>query len=94
MHRNTFMYAAGIDSNDTEEASLVCLEFAASLFERIDEFNQHCKFKYTLRSGMHIGPVVSGVIGRSMPLYDILGMTANKASRIETSGLNGFIQVK
>jgi class 3 adenylate cyclase len=46
-----------------------------------------------LRMGMETGPVVAGVIGRSKFAFDIWGMTVNVASRMETTGLPGFIQV-
>ncbi|MEF2550255.1 adenylate/guanylate cyclase domain-containing protein [Aurantimonas sp. A2-1-M11] len=46
-----------------------------------------------LRVGIHTGPVVAGVIGRKRFVYDIWGHTVNVASRLESLGLPGRIQI-
>lgn len=46
-----------------------------------------------LRMGLHVGPVVAGVIGAKKFAYDLWGNTVNIASRMEAQGLPNAIQV-
>ena len=49
---------------------------------------------FLYHSGLHVGPVVSGVIGAKKPLFDIWGDTVNFASRMDSTGVNGKVQVR
>ena len=46
-----------------------------------------------LRIGVAVGPLVCGVIGATKPVFDIWGDTVNEASRMDSTGLLGHIQV-
>ena len=49
--------------------------------------------KLAIRIGIHTGPVCAGVIGESKFIFDVWGDTVNMASRMESHGAAGRIQV-
>jgi class 3 adenylate cyclase len=54
---------------------------------------QRLRLGLQLRIGLASGPVIAGVIGRHKFIYDLWGDTVNLASRMESAGLPGQIQV-
>lgn len=48
---------------------------------------------WELRIGIHCGPVIAGVIGEKKFAYDIWGDAVNTASRLESSGATGEINI-
>ena len=46
-----------------------------------------------LRIGIHVGPLVAGVVGRKKYAYDIWGTTVNTASRMESNGEEGLVNI-
>ncbi|MBX3224868.1 MAG: hypothetical protein KF795_30410 [Labilithrix sp.] len=89
---DAYMVAGGVPARRSDHAAAVC-EMAlrmrdelAALAERMDE-------PVAVRIGIHTGPVVAGVIGKKKFIYDVWGDTVNTASRMESHGVPGAIQV-
>jgi adenylate cyclase len=63
----------------------------------IDQYNKKRIEKgfdvWDIRIGIHVGPLVAGVVGRNKYAYDIWGSTVNIASRMESSGFPGMINI-
>nr|XP_015210402.1 PREDICTED: adenylate cyclase type 8 isoform X2 [Lepisosteus oculatus] len=68
-------------------------DFTIALNESIQEINKHSFNNFELRIGIAHGSVVAGVIGAKKPQYDIWGKTVNLASRMDSTGISGKIQV-
>ena len=63
------------------------------MLRTIGNINRKRANRFQLRIGIHSGPVVAGVIGRSKFSYDLWGDTVNVTSRMEAEGVPGWIQV-
>jgi class 3 adenylate cyclase len=66
---------------------------ALAMGELVQRFNTERGLQFALRIGMHCGPAIAGVIGQRRFLYDVWGDAVNLASRMESSGEAGRIQI-
>ncbi|XP_040564772.1 adenylate cyclase type 9 isoform X2 [Lepeophtheirus salmonis] len=70
------------------------MEFVFELQQSIYEFNQSLiEFDLILRVGFNFGDVTAGVIGTTKLFFDIWGDAVNIASRMESTGVEGRVQV-
>ncbi|KAG6458405.1 hypothetical protein O3G_MSEX010838 [Manduca sexta] len=96
--RATYMAASGLNpknvsSDDDCDHLCALVDYAFAMREALEEINKHSFNKFKLRVGISCGPLVGGVIGALKPVYDIWGNTVNEASRMESTGEMGMIQV-
>ncbi|VDN36288.1 unnamed protein product, partial [Gongylonema pulchrum] len=90
----TYMAASGLFGEVTDNSHVVAVtRFAIRLLALIQYINEHSFNSFNLRIGINVGPVVAGVIGVKKPHYDIWGNSVNVASRMDSSGVAGRIQV-
>ncbi|KAL0901728.1 hypothetical protein ABMA27_006907 [Loxostege sticticalis] len=72
------------------------VEFAAAMMMQLQNFNRGSFQSFeglNLRIGISHGKVAAGVVGSLKPLYDIWGHAVNMASRMDSTGETGKIQV-
>ena len=89
---DSYMAVSGLRKSDPRHAENA-VRMALATIEEIRDFNQVNKFDLNVRVGVHSGPVIGGVIGESRFMYDMWGDTVNVASRMESLGLPGKVQI-
>jgi adenylate cyclase len=89
---DAYMLVSGVPvmRNDHAEA---CANAAFEMLEAVRVFNRRHQLDWSIRIGMNSGPVVAGIIGTKKFSYDLWGDTVNIASRMESHGQPGKVQV-
>ncbi len=89
---DAYMLASGVPVMRADHAE-ACAEAAFEFIEAVRLFNRRHQLEWAIRVGMNSGPVVAGIIGTKKFSYDLWGDTVNIASRMESHGQPGKIQV-
>ncbi len=89
---DAYMVVAGVPDTRTDHAKAIA-EMALDLQTEITKFTDSCNQPMSLRIGINTGAIVAGVIGSNKFAYDIWGDTVNIASRMESQGESGKIQI-
>jgi adenylate cyclase len=87
-----YMVAAGVPLTRPDHAQTLArlaLELQAHVHECVFLGNRHL----ALRIGINSGPLIAGITGQKKFSYDLWGDTVNTASRMETSGTSGAVQI-
>ena len=87
-----YMVAGGLPVVNKSHPQSIA-DLALDMRIKLAEFNQQQHQDFKIRIGIHTGSVIAGVIGIKKFVYDIWGDTVNVASRMESHGIPGQIQV-
>ena len=89
---DAYMVVGGVPTPRLDHTEAV-VEMALAMLEVCARLSRGTEMPFTMRIGINTGPVVAGVIGIKKFIYDLWGDTVNLASRMESHGVTGEIQV-
>jgi class 3 adenylate cyclase len=89
---DAYMVCGGLTPHATDHAVRIA-EMGLEMLDFVAAYRNDLTGPIQLRVGLHVGPAVAGVIGIKKFIYDIWGDTVNTASRMESHGVPGRIQV-
>lgn len=89
---DAYMVACGLPLPRFDHTEAIA-DMALEMQRVIRQFRMDTGEAFQLRIGINTGPVIAGVIGMKKFIYDLWGDTVNVASRMESQGLSGGIQV-
>lgn len=89
---DSYMAAAGVPTPADNHAERIA-DLALAMLDTHDRVVREEGVSMDIRIGIHSGPVIAGVIGHHKYAYDLWGDTVNVASRMESTGIPGEIQL-
>jgi class 3 adenylate cyclase len=89
---DAYMVVGGLPTPSGDHAEAIA-EMAIEIQATIAKVRTKSDRQLSIRIGIHTGPVEAGVIGTKKFTYDLWGDTVNTASRMESQGIPGGIQV-
>lgn len=93
---DSYMCAGGIPTeNESHYLNIIkaALEMQQYILMRNEKRNEANLPEWNIRIGINTGPLVAGVVGKKKYAYDIWGSTVNVASRMESNGEPGRVNI-
>lgn len=76
-----------------DDHAVMAIRAALAFLRFLDQFNRDSDQHFQMRIGIHTGKVVAGVVGKERMQFDVFGDNVNIASRFESSGVPGRVNV-
>ena len=89
---DAYMAVAGVPEPIADHAAAMA-HMALDMLDAVHAYARENAIPLDIRIGIHSGAVVAGVIGTKKFIYDLWGDTVNTASRMESHGVPGRVQV-
>jgi len=89
---DAYMVAGGLPIPRIDHAEAIA-DLALAMLNIIQQFQLSTDEELQIRIGINTGMVIAGVIGKKKFIYDLWGDAVNVASRMESHGIPGYIQV-
>lgn len=77
----------------SDDHAVMAIHTALAFLRSLDHFNRGAGLDFQMRVGIHTGKVIAGVVGKERMQFDVFGDNVNIASRFESSGIPGRVNV-
>ncbi|OHT12958.1 guanylate cyclase [Tritrichomonas foetus] len=89
-----YMVVAGLFNDSSVNSAEVMLRYAVRLMNIVNRLSEEMDINMNITCGVNLGgPINCGILGKTRPVFDILGDPVNVASRMNSSSLPGHIQI-
>jgi class 3 adenylate cyclase len=79
--------------DEVDDHAMRCVQASKKMIDYLEERNESSAIKWKIRVGIHSGPISAGVVGKKKFSYNIFGDSINIASRVESAGEEGRINI-
>ncbi|OHT03979.1 guanylate cyclase [Tritrichomonas foetus] len=89
-----YMIACGLFTDSSVNHADTTIRFSLKMFECVCQVNDENGWNLSISVGINTGgPINCGIIGKTRPIFDIIGDPVNFASKINTNGMENYIQI-
>ncbi|OHS98232.1 Adenylate and Guanylate cyclase catalytic domain containing protein [Tritrichomonas foetus] len=88
-----YMIACGLFSDLSVNSAQIMTEYALKMLQIVDNLGKELDLNFQITVGLNTGPINCGILGHTRPVFDIIGDSVNVASRMNSSGVPGLLQI-